>query len=217
MDIRELLLKHKNELLDVDLSCLEEELDTGEYDKPYIEGCRELIGGIRDERRRAVERASKLARREEQSDKSAGMLRELSCSGSDNSASGIASDSNAIADIAAISSNSNARELFKSYIENHPELDQSFVEQHIGSLPGEAIDVFLELLTFDEAFLDRYFDVLDRAKIARFQTFSEEFFIRHYDDLSETIVLKQGVNSWKKKADRSRKLNTFLRLKGVQF
>ena len=30
MDIRELLLKHKNELLDVDLSCLEEELDTGE-------------------------------------------------------------------------------------------------------------------------------------------------------------------------------------------
>ena len=127
MDIRELLLKHKNELLDVDLSCLEEELDTGEYDKLYIEGCRELIGGIRDERRRAVECASKRARREGRSDKSAGMLQEPSRSCGDISANGIASDSNALADIAAISSNSNARELLKAYIENHPELDQSFV------------------------------------------------------------------------------------------
>lgn len=217
MDIRELLLQHKNELLDVDLDCLQEELDTGEYDKPYIEGCRELIGGIRDERRQAVERASKRAQREGQSDERAGMPLEFSRSCGDVSANGIAGDSNAIADIAAISSNSNARELLKAYIENHPDLGQLFVEQHIGSLPGDAIDIFLETRAFDEVFLDKYFDVLDHAKIARFQAFSEEFFIKHFVDLNETIVLKQGVNSWKKKADRSRKLNTFLRLKGVQF
>lgn len=217
MDIRELLLKHKNELLDVDLDCLEEELDTGEYDRPYIEGCRELIGGIRDERRQAIERASKRARREGRSDKREGMPLELSRSCGDASASGVMGDSNAIADIDAISKNSNARELLKAYIENHPELDEPFVEQHIGSLPADAIGVFLELRAFDEAFLDKYFDVLDQAKIARFQAFSEEFFIKHYGDLNETIVLKQGVNPWKKKADRSSKLNTFLRLKGVQF
>lgn len=217
MDIRELLLKHKNELLDVDLDCLEEELDTGEYDKPYIEGCRELIGGIRDERQRAIERASKRARREGRSDKGEGMPLELSRSCGDASAGGVMGDSNAIADIDAISKNSNARELLRAYIENHPELNESFVEQHIGSLPASAIGVFLELRAFDEAFLDKYFDVLDQAKIARFQTFSEEFFIKHYGDLNETIVLKQGVNPWKKKADRSSKLNTFLRLKGVQF
>lgn len=217
MDIRELLLKHKNELLDVDLDCLEEELDTGEYDKPYIEGCRELIGGIRDERRRAIERASKRARREGRSDKREGMPLELSRCCEDASANGVTCDSNAIADIDAISKNSNARELLKAYIKNHPELDEPFVEQHIGSLPADAIGVFLELRAFDEAFLDKYFDVLDQAKIARFQAFSEEFFIKHYGDLNETIVLKQGVNPWKKKADRSSKLNTFLRLKGVQF
>ena len=217
MDIRDLLLKHKNELLDVDLGCLEEELDTGEYDKPYIEECRELIGGIRDERRQAVERASKSVRREERRGKSAGVTLEFFHSYGDISANGMTSDSNAIADLAAISSNSNARELLKAYIESHPELDQSFVEEHIGSLPVDAIDVFLELRAFDEAFLDRYFDVLNQAKIARFQMFSEEFFIKHYGDLNETIVLKQGVNPWKKKSDRSRKLNTFLRLKGVQF
>lgn len=217
MDIRELLLKHKNELFDVDLDCLEEELDTGEYDKSYIEECRELIGGIRDERRRAVERASKHAQREGRSDNRAGMPLELSRSCGDISTNGMMGEPNAVADIAAISSNSNARELLKAYIENHPELDQSFVEQHIGSLPGDAIDIFLEMRAFDEAFLDKYFDVLDQAKIARFQTFSEEFFIKHFDDLNETIVLKQGLNSWRKKADRSSKLNTFLRLKGVQF
>lgn len=217
MDIRELLLKHKNELLDDDLDCLDEELDTGEYDKPYIEGCRELIGSIRDERRRAIERASKRTRHEGRSDKREGMPLELSRSCDDASANGVMGDSNAVADIDAISKNSNAHELLKAYIESHPELDEPFVEQHIGSLPADAIGVFLELRAFDEAFLDKYFDVLDQAKIARFQTFSEEFFIKHYGDLNETIVLKQGVNPWKKKADRSSKLNTFLRLKGVQF
>lgn len=217
MDIRELLLKHKNELLDVDLDCLEEELDTGEYDKPYIEGCRELIGSIRDERRQAIAHASKRSRCEGRNDKREGMPLEPSRSCGDASASGVMGGSNAIADIVAISKNSNARELLKAYIENHSELNEPFVEQHIGSLPADAIGVFLELRAFDEAFLDKYFDVLDQAKIARFQTFSEEFFIKHYGDLNETIVLKQGVNPWKKKADRSSKLNTFLRLKGVQF
>lgn len=217
MDIRELLLKQKNELLDVDLGCLEEELDTGEYDRPYIEECRELIGTIRDERRQTIDRASRGTRRREQGHESEGPASKPSRLCAAASAGGMTSDSNAIADIDAISANSNARELLKSYIESRPELDQPFVEQHIGSLTADAIGVFLELRVFDEAFLDRYFDVLDHAKIARFQTFSEEFFIKHYGDLNETIVLKQGVNPWKKKADRSRKLNTFLRLKGVQF
>lgn len=217
MDIRELLLKQKNELLDVDLGCLEEELDTGEYDRPYIEECRELIGTIRDERRQAIERAAKGARRRRQGQEGEGPTLKPSQAYGSFSVGGMTGDSNAIADLAAISSNSNARELLKTYIESHPELDQSFVEEHIGSLPVDAIDVFLELRAFDEAFLDRYFDVLNQAKIARFQMFSEEFFIKHYGDLNETIVLKQGVNPWKKKSDRSRKLNTFLRLKGVQF
>ena len=53
-------------------------------------------------------------------------------------------------------------------------------------------------------------------KIARYQLFSEGFFMKHYAQLDVNIVLGHGKNEWRKKENRSKQLDVFLRLKGVK-
>ena len=67
-----------------------------------------------------------------------------------------------------------------------------------------------------EPFLEKYFGALDHDKIARYQLFSEAFFMKHYAQMDATIVLQHGKNEWRKKENRSKQLDVFLRLKGVK-
>ena len=67
-----------------------------------------------------------------------------------------------------------------------------------------------------EPFLEKYFGALDHDKIARYQLFSEAFFMKHYSQMDATIVLQHGKNEWRKKENRSKQLDVFLRLKGVK-
>ena len=69
---------------------------------------------------------------------------------------------------------------------------------------------------FSEDFLEKYFSLLDADKIARYQLFSEKFFIRHYARMNAETVLTKGKNDWRKKENRSSQLDVFLRLKGVK-
>ena len=57
---------------------------------------------------------------------------------------------------------------------------------------------------------------LDAEKIARYQLFSEKFFIKHFSQLDAEIVLTKGKNDWRKKENRSAQLDVFLRLKGIK-
>ena len=67
-----------------------------------------------------------------------------------------------------------------------------------------------------EEFLEKYFGALNKDKIARYQCFSESFFMKHYSQLDATVVLTKGKNEWRKKENRSKQLDVFLRLKGVK-
>ena len=71
-------------------------------------------------------------------------------------------------------------------------------------------------MPLSEDFLEKYFASLDADKIARYQLFSEKFFIRHYAQMDAEIVLTKGKNDWRKKENRSSQLGVFLRLKGVK-
>ena len=68
-----------------------------------------------------------------------------------------------------------------------------------------------------EEFLEQYFGALDHDKIARYQKFSEAFFIKHYAQMNATIVLEHGKNEWRKKENRSKQLDVFLRIKGINY
>ncbi len=67
-----------------------------------------------------------------------------------------------------------------------------------------------------EEFLEKYYGALDHAKIARYQKLSEAFFMRHFAQMDAGIVLESGKNEWRKKENRSKQLDVFLRLKGVK-
>lgn len=102
----------------------------------------------------------------------------------------------------------------EKYLMGSP-FDEAFIERNISVFRGAELSVVLGCYGFDEAFLERCFNVFDAGDIAKTQRFSEEFFMRHYAELDAQTVLEQGVNGWRKKGARSKKLDMFLRLKGV--
>lgn len=53
-NIREILLTQEAELLEIDLDCLEEQLETGDYDYQYAKSCKETIAAIRHKRQQAA-------------------------------------------------------------------------------------------------------------------------------------------------------------------
>ena len=102
----------------------------------------------------------------------------------------------------------------EKYLMGSP-FDEAFIERNISVFRGAELSVVLGCYGFDEDFLEKYFNIFDADDIAKTQRFSEEFFMRHYAELDAQTVLEQGVNGWRKKGVRSKKLDMFLRLKGV--
>ena len=55
--------------------------------------------------------------------------------------------------------------------------------------------------------MEKYFSSLNAEKIARYQLFSEKFFIKHFSQFDAEIVLTKGKNEWRKKEKRSAQLD----------
>ena len=105
---------------------------------------------------------------------------------------------------------------FKSYIAEMDLINEGFLAQNLSLFQPWEIGAILSVMPLSEEFLDKFIDSLDTEKIARYQQFSEEFFMKHYAKLDPQIVLEKGVNPWRKKENRSKQLDVFLRLKGVK-
>lgn len=220
-NIREILLTQEAELLEIDLDCLEEQLETGDYDYQYTKSCKETIAAIRHKRQQAA--AKQHQSKKETSEKSElpqiplESLSPYSTPSQGSSSPAPNQDQRIMSAIEATRLGDGSPNAFKQLVSSTPELNEQFVKTHINELSSNELSSLAELMSFSEEFLEQYFPTLDHGAIARCQTFSEEFFIKHFSDLSATIVLKQGKNSWRKKENRSNKLDVFLRLKGVRY
>lgn len=221
MDIEGILKNQSEELLEIDLCCLEEELDTGGYSATYTVRCKNLISAIRNKKTLP---AKKVADAEPQGGLASQIhevpldrLSPFSTPLPSAKSVGVTADDLLWSHVLDARRGSRQRADLIKLLENERALDERFVEVHIGDMTQEELCIFLEHRNFSEPFLDRYFSVLDSAKVGRFQLFSEEFFIKHFSEMNPTIVLKQGKNPWRRKEARSKKLDTFLRIKGVRF
>ena len=105
---------------------------------------------------------------------------------------------------------------FKRFVKNSSVIDSGFLDAHFSRFKPWEMGAILSLKPLDEAFLEKYFGALDHDKIARYQIFSEHFFMKHFAQLNPDIVLAHGKNSWRVKERRSRQLDVFLRLKGIK-
>lgn len=211
MQVLEILKNNANDLYPEDLAFFEAELDTGDYPLEYIDQCKDLIAEIRNQKKQAgkgdvqdvipsgmLVQPEKLipgAKAKEKTQQE--RLNEL------------------IHALNQMRTATHYKTRFKQYLTMHPEIDEVFIDQHIALFQPVELEAILMLLPLSEAFLEKYFVSLDADKIARYQQFSEKFFIRHYAQMDAEIVLTKGKNEWRKKENRSTQLDVFLRLKGV--
>lgn len=212
MQVLEILQSSGQDLYPEDLAFFEAELDTGDYVPEYIDQCKELILQIRQQKKQTQKQSVQEAipsnllvdpdrlipgtepKEKTPEEKLADMDRE----------------------IRQMRTANNYKTRFRQYLTEHPEIDESFIDRHITLFESTELEIILMTMQLSEGFLDKYFAVLDADKIARYQLFSEKFFIRHYAQLDAATVLTKGKNEWRKKENRTSQLDVFLRLKGVK-
>lgn len=212
MQVLEILKANASDLYPEDLAFFEAELDTGDYPLAYIDQCKDLIAEIRNQKKRA-------AKDDVQDAIPSGMLvkpENLVPSTAPKEKSPQEKLAEVAHDLAQMRTATNHKTRFKQYITVHPEIDEAFVDQHIALFQPWELEAILMLMPMSEAFLEKYFSALNPDKIARYQPFSERFFIRHYAQMDTETVLTKGKNEWRKKENRSAQLDVFLRLKGVE-
>lgn len=103
---------------------------------------------------------------------------------------------------------------FNKYLTKTKQINAEFVDANFNFLTYWEINTILRRRPMGEDFLEKHFYALNPTTISRYQTFSESFFMRHYDKLDCTLVLQCGKNPWKDPEKRSKQLDVFLRLRG---
>ena len=230
MDIRAVLADSAEKLLDDELSMLAEELTTGGYDAAYRKECRDLIDAERKRRKEArsgvgvaagsvaqVVPGGPARRLPHDVEKSVLVSPDVLSPYSQVEVPAKSPKETVAADLAVIRRSETRAKLFREYLKNSAIIDEAFLDSNISLFDAEELAIVVTQMSLSEAFLEKYLAALDLKKVATNQRFSEEFFMRHYADLDAELVLKRGINEWRNKDKRSKKLDMFLRLKGVHF
>ena len=215
MDILEILKKSGKDLYPEDLDFFETELATGgHYDAAYQSECRALMKQIRNwqkaDKPAVVTQTPKGKTKGVEVDISKLAPKEA------NPALDMPADQRLFLDITKLRDDSSYKTKFKKRIQDADFVDAAFVEKHFSFFKEWELNAILSVKQLGEPFLEKYFGALDHDKIARYQQFSEAFFMKHFSQMDYTIVLQHGKNEWRKKENRSKQLDVFLRLKGVK-
>lgn len=217
MEIYEILKSSGKDLYPEDLDFFETELATGgPYDETYRMKCRNLIEEIR--RWQAGDDATEEEPVHKRANKnvSVEILISQAAPMEANPAANLSREEILFRDIRMLRERPSYKTNFKKFVTEQDVIDSAFVEKHFSFFKAWEINAILSVKQMDEEFLEKYFGVLDNDKIARYQLFSENFFMKHFAQLDHTIVLQRGKNQWRKKEKRSKQLDVFLRLKGVK-
>lgn len=219
MEILEILATQKEQIYPEDLDFFITELETGDYTEAYIAECKQQIALIRKWLCGEDESTSKAEEISAPLNAKAGILmdiRSIAPEAANSAAAAMSPEDIILSEIKSIRESDSYKSRFRKYIQDCGEIDTAFVDRHYSFFTQWELDVIVSVKQFDEVFLEKYFGTLDKNKISRHQCFSEGFFMKHYSQLDAEIVLTKGKNEWRKKENRSKQLDVFLRLKGVR-
>lgn len=217
MEILEILQKSGENLYPEDLDFFETELATGGlYDAAYQAQCIALIKRLRtwmnsEEIEEAQQDAPVNAPK--------GLVMDLDSIApqeANDAANNMSPEERLFREIKKLREDSAYKSKFKKYIATQSIVDESFIEKHYAFFEEWELNAIVSVKPLGEPFLEKYFGALNHDKIARYQHFSEAFFMKHFAQMDYTIVLQRGKNEWRKKENRSKQLDVFLRLKGVK-
>lgn len=218
MDILEMLTKQAGELYPEDLEVIRAELSAGNYSDIYRAQCNARLDEVKLwlENRNAPEAKDTKDVRKQNGTNMFMDVTDLLPDKNGAKASSQSAEQAAINAIKQIRARPSYKQDFKKYIQNSGVVNADFVEKHYAFFEPWELAAILSLIQMGEAFLEKYFDALDHHGISRYQKFSEAFFMKHYNELNAKTVLENGPNEWRRKENRSRQLDVFLRLKGVR-
>ena len=221
MEILEILKNSKDEIYPEDLDFFETELATGDYAEDYIAACKEQITLIRNWMAEKDAPTEEIGAEKSKASTSKGKtlvmgIHDIAPESANPVSASMSPEDIIFSDIKSIRESDSYKTRFKKYVKEKPEIDSAFVDAHYSFFLPWELDAIVSVTQLGEAFLEKYFGALDKDKISHYQCFSESFFMKHYSQLNATVVLTKGKNEWRKKENRSRQLDVFLRLKGVK-
>ena len=219
MEILKILEESGKDLYLEDLDFFETELATGgPYDAAYQSQCRQKIKELRTWLSAGVYEKTKpvkTTKNKKSADVVVG-LKDLAPHDANPMVANLTPEQIIFNDITAMRKVSTYKSKFKTFIAEKDEIDADFVDKHYSFFQQWELDAIISVKQMGEEFLEKYFGALDHNKIARYQLFSEAFFMKHFSQMDYSIVLEYGKNNWRKKENRSKQLDVFLRLKGVK-
>lgn len=220
MDILKILKETGKDLYIEDLDFFETELATGgHYDAAYREQCMTRIKVLREWMSGENDTDTMQSDGKDENKAAPGLIvgiGRLAPKEANPVAASLTPERLIFSDIMAIREVSSYKTNFKKYVAEKAEIDTAFVDTHYSFFQPWELDAIVSVKQMGEDFIEKYFGALDHDKIARYQQFSEAFFMKHFSQLDYTIVLEHGKNEWRKKENRSKQLDVFLRLKGVK-
>lgn len=218
MDILKILRESADDLIPEDLDFFETELATNDfYNEAYIQECKEKIKKLRAWMSNPQKPEKHTSKSNQSTPK--GIIIEpqsLVPEGAGGSAQSLTPVQQVKADLKTIRERSDYKSSFKKYIKGSEIIDEAFLDKSFSMFDSWEMDAIVSVKQLDEGFLEKYFGAISHEKIARYQQFSEGFFMKHFSQLDTGIVLEHGKNEWRKKGNRSKQLDVFLRLKGVK-
>lgn len=220
MEILEILKSAKDEIYLDDLEFFKTELETGDYSEAYIAECKQQIKLVKkwicgeEERASQIEEGNSSTK---QTNTSLVMdIYSIAPAAANPVVATMSPEEMIFSNIKSIRESKSYKSKFKKYVRDCADINATFVDRHYTFFLQWEIDAITSVRQLGEAFLEKYFGALDKEKISRYQCFSESFFMKHYSQLDVVIVLNKGKNEWRKKENRSKQLDVFLRLKGVR-
>ncbi len=214
MEILKILTEPGQELYPEDLDFFETELAVGEYSAEYIAACKEMIQVLRNwgkDTRDIPQQLQSIKKR-------AGVqldLNQVAPAANNPAYSQMTGEEYVRTEVGQLRCRNTYKSDFKKFIAACDVVDAAFIEKHFSFFDSWELGAILSVKQLGEPFLEKYFGALDLKKLARYQKFSESFFMKHFSQLDAEIVLLHGKNEWRKKENRSSQLDVFLRLKGI--
>ena len=188
MDILEILKKSGKDLYPEDLDFFETELATGgHYDAAYQAECHALMKQIRNWQK--ADKPAEVAQTPKGKTKGVEVDISKLAPKEANPAMDTPEDQRLFQDIAKMRDDSSYKTKFKKRIQDADFVDAAFIEKHFSFFKEWELNAILSVKQLGEPFLEKYFGALDHDKIARYQQFSEAFFIKHFSQMDYTIVL----------------------------
>ena len=222
MDILKILTESARDLIPEDLDVLETELATGDFDDEYRAKCLARLSECRlwlSGEAQPEEDKKPAQNPDPRPQPKGGSGVKVSFSALAPTQPAAAAQATAeemlLSEVQGLRKQPTYKTMFKKFAAETDALDASFIDVHPGFFQPWELDAIISVKQMPEAFLEKYFDALDHDKLARYQKFSEAFFMKHFADLSPMVVLQCGKNPWRKKSNRSKQLDIFLRAHGT--